>query len=88
IPNPAILLSYQDSEGRTSIQVGDHWGILGVACFYFFYVFFFIWFSSGILRLNLCAIHYPKVYYYILGQNWLSTSLGPYKCTSMPRCFS
>ncbi|ELQ38902.1 hypothetical protein OOU_Y34scaffold00522g57 [Pyricularia oryzae Y34] len=30
ITNPAIVLSYQDSEGRTSTQVGDHWGILGV----------------------------------------------------------
>ncbi|KAI7925747.1 hypothetical protein M0657_004062 [Pyricularia oryzae] len=24
----------QTSEGRTSTQVGDHWGILGVVCFW------------------------------------------------------
>ncbi|QBZ59209.1 hypothetical protein PoMZ_04170 [Pyricularia oryzae] len=26
----------QTSEGRTSTQVGDHWGILGVVCFAIF----------------------------------------------------
>ncbi|TLD12218.1 uncharacterized protein PgNI_03259 [Pyricularia grisea] len=29
----------QTSEGRTSTQVGDHWGILGVVCFAFLLIF-------------------------------------------------